>query len=378
MTTALATTTTLTDLAHAVAIKQQEEVAAQARRVDEEAIFKQRITENEQAIAARRLGAALEQAGIVDVLSLYEFGHKDGRVYAYGRTDIEDLPILAAVTFNRTSTSGDLEIRIQTELQDGTLLHEQERVTPGPQTPEVVGLMAINLHKRHHDVMTKKAEEAAAEARRHAERAGKLAIAQQVIDTAKAYLAMRAAFDAQARDWAQDQTALLWEPWGAWLVRTTADGAQPNEDGDLYTEEHLVLDDVEEWRGKPNEAVQVATKQGRLEIALMGAFIGATMQNFEEESITERLPYHRSFQCGGFWVNVPPYIEEDPDTDAMPALPVDWQSFFMTALPDLDERIAEPYYTTTVDSLAGMTAIQVLNDFGYLFSKGSDKRDLPF
>ena len=377
MTTALAATPTLTDLAHAVASRQQEEAAAQARRAEEEAVFKQRIAENEQAIAARQLGTALEKAGIVDVLSLYEFGHKDGRVYAYGQTDIEDLPVLAAVTFNRTSNAGDLEIRIQTELEDGTLLHEQERVVPGPQTPEIVGLMAINLHKRHFDVMQKKAEEAAAEARRQAERAGKLAIAQAVVDAANAYLAARAAFDAHARSWAQDQTDRLWEPWGAWLVETTAEGAQPNEDGELWTEKHLVLDDVEEWRGKPDAAVQAATKQGELKVAMLGAFVGATMHSFEEESITKRLDYHRSTQCGSFWVNVPPWINEDVDVTEAPDLPVDWYTFFTERLPGVDERLTESYYCTTVDSLAGMTAGQVLNDYGYLLSEGSSD-EIPF
>ena len=378
MTTALTPATNLTDLVHAIAVKQQEEVAAQSRRAEEEAIFNQRIADNEHAIARNRLEAALQEAGIVNALRLYDFGHKDGRTYAYGRTTIEDLPVLAAVTFVRTNNAGDLEIRIQTELEDGTLLHEQERVTPSPLTPEIVGMMAISLHKRHNDVMQKKAEEAAAEALRQAERDGKLAVAQQVIDTVVKYLNARAAFDAQSRAWAQDQSELLWEPWGAWLVRTTADGAQPNEDGELFTEEQLVLDDVDEWRGKPNEAVQVATKKGELQIALLGAFIGATMQNFEEESITKRLPYHRSTKCGEFWVNVPPYIQEEPDTGSMPALPVDWHTFFVEHMPNVDERMAKPYYTTTVDTLAGLSAEEVLNEFGYLINTGKGDHEIPF
>jgi hypothetical protein len=119
------------------------------------------------------------------------------------------------------------------------------------------------------------------------------------------------------RTWAERETERLWERWLLWKVRYAPVGARRPFNEDLM--EQLIqdvhtLDEPEDISGQtPSARVDRVNLDGSVTADfVIGWFLDAEPICFNTPSCTEPLAYHRRFHAGGSYVNVPPFVLEDP------------------------------------------------------------------
>lgn len=124
--------------------------------------------------------------------------------------------------------------------------------------------------------------------------------------------------NAKRKAWAEHWTAKLWEPWHIWRVRYVHYDHQFNA-GDLddrAIETVYTLDEPEDILRQMNPVAEVDAVDRWGEVFpgfAIATFLDGRQINFDEPSIEETLPYHRTFWCGTYCVNVPAFVLTDPD-----------------------------------------------------------------
>jgi hypothetical protein len=106
-----------------------------------------------------------------------------------------------------------------------------------------------------------------------------------------------------------------WRPWRAWRVRYVPVMGR-GWGGSLAEVDNLVCEVVtltppedvwEQLRGKPGLAVvREVDGSGKCGDKLIGGVVDATPLVFEQTTTAEPLAFHRYWQAGGYWVNLPP------------------------------------------------------------------------
>lgn len=125
--------------------------------------------------------------------------------------------------------------------------------------------------------------------------------------------------------WAETETARLWQPWHVWRVRYVAydalfSAAAAEEMAPIevvYTLDEPT-DIVNEMR--PVALVERVEVDGEVKAGFaLATFLDGIRVDYGEPSVTDSLKHHRSYWAGGYVVNVPAFVLEEPV--AAPACP---------------------------------------------------------
>lgn len=262
---------------------------------------------------------------------------RDGKPFAYGATVIEDMPVSTVVALHE----GKFYIQLHHEFNDGQIVSEKNAlpVDNFRHAESLIAAMGAELLESHSAIVAERARKEMAEQehcqKEERERAAKLQAAQHIIDIAQDFVLAQDAYRAAARRWAESETERLWKPWSAWEVITAPDSVIPNEDGYIYTETFLVLDEPAAFRSNPAAVVRTVNRHsGAIERTVLGSFVSARLVTFTTPVIDKKLPWHKQFFADSCVVNVPPVVSEDPLP--MPVAPQRWYETVREELPDFD------------------------------------------
>lgn len=280
------------------------------RQREQEREEEQRAAEHEQAakLEAARQALIDRLGGLWDELRPFEVNTytqitRDGKVYRYC---IKFAPPHLAPFWVELNKVGDLNFSI---VPDGYAVGQSE-----------LGEFLLERRRAYVENAQKRARD--------------LEVAGRVIRAAKTFVREHEEYVAACRLWVEAQTARLWRPWSAWLVRYTPIFSQTvvvelrlrDDDGeeidlsDILIREVMVLGD----RPGGQSIVPIVHKDGRRDDLFIGALLDARRVRFDAPSISQHLDYHRTFYAGGFCVNVPPEIDEDPpDPPSAPDMRID-------------------------------------------------------
>ncbi len=131
------------------------------------------------------------------------------------------------------------------------------------------------------------------------------------------YKAAIAEWREACRVWAEEWTAKLWQPWELSEVRYVplrmpADfDYQFAVDGGLI-EKVVVLNDIADCVAVGANLTEVKSYDGRVSEIVIGAFLDVHVIKCDAPSTTDVLAYHRHYSEGGYVVNVPAFVAEQP------------------------------------------------------------------
>lgn len=120
------------------------------------------------------------------------------------------------------------------------------------------------------------------------------------------------------RAWAEEWTAKLWQPWELTKVRYTPLRMPADFDYEFATEgglieEVAVLNEIADCVAVGANLTEVKSYDGRVSEIVIGAFLDAHVIVCDAPSTTDALGYHRHYSEGGYVVNVPAIVAEQPD-----------------------------------------------------------------
>lgn len=208
---------------------------------------------------------------------------------------------------------------------------------------------------------------------RHLEREGRKAdLARQLIDLAKRYLDATATYDAACAEWVAKWTDILWEPWHCWEIRYVPIGVTSlctDEETDLVHEVATLEDATYVADRGPGTRIKKLATCGHQSDFVIGAFLDAKPVRFEAPATDERLDYHRKMSAGRYWLNIPPFVNREPEP--LPARnPGTFHDFVQskTGLPAPDLFL----WDLTIEDLAEATPEDVLRDFCHWLNNNVD------
>lgn len=175
----------------------------------------------------------------------------------------------------------------------------------------------------------------------------KLDNAARVLEIARQYQAALYEYEEECRQWATTWTEKLWRPWNAWRIRYAPVGGRRDDD-DYDVEVTL---DYPLGVGAQIQAIDFSS--GRMRTVVFGVFLDATPIEYNESSIEHTLDHHRHSPAGRYYVNVPPYITEDPAP--APESPGTFVGFVKSVDPSLNAPNLA-YYDTSLVELLKMSA----------------------
>lgn len=375
-TTALTKTYALTELVNRYNDERRNAAEIATSQAEVEAMLRGEKQRIEDEILCSHLRGLLVTYPIVHTALWLDVTHihiRDGKPVAYGATVIEDLSVQTGVQLN----NGKLYIQISHEFDDGLVVSETNALPTDKlsQAESLIAAMGADVLTRYQAIVAErtcaelaKQEHCEAEER---SRAAKRESAQRLIDTAQDFVLLWDEHRAAARVWAERETERLWRPWTAWAVKTVPDGVTPNEDGEIYTETHLVLDEPAVFRANPATVVRTVNRHGgTIERTVLGCFVSATMESFAAPAIDKKLPYHRHFLCDSYVVNVPPTVSEDPEP--APCAPeTTWYQIMRERLSDFDKEFWYWGEELTPEETAKATPEELVDRYGRWLPDGT-------
>jgi hypothetical protein len=178
------------------------------------------------------------------------------------------------------------------------------------------------------------------------QRAAHLAIAARVIAAAQQYLAEYDAYRQVCNAWAERETVRLWEPWCCWELRYACGHA--DDDADYIETAYIVPQPMPDGGDRPwtpelvvapylSDPVTVVRPDGSVKRMIFHAPISSELTLFTSCTTQKPLAYHRVYRCGGSYVNVPPYEEDEPDCPADLVAPEIWPVRVRRMIPEATE-----------------------------------------
>ncbi len=134
------------------------------------------------------------------------------------------------------------------------------------------------------------------------------------------------AWQEECRGWAERETARLWRPWHVWKVRYVAydalfAGAAAEEAAPIET--IYTLDEPSDIVGSmhPVAPVDMVDYFGKVTPGFtLATFLDGVRVDYTAPRLDGGLLHHRSYHAGGYTVNVPAFVLEEPaPAPAMPA-----------------------------------------------------------
>jgi len=121
-------------------------------------------------------------------------------------------------------------------------------------------------------------------------------------------------YEAACQQWAEAETARLWQPWEAWMVRYTPSFYNDRRHEGDFVEFVVTRTDLNfiVTSAVGPQIEEIDEDNGTVKDRVIACFLDATPKIFETSSITEPLAYHRHVKAGDFIVNVPPHVLSDP------------------------------------------------------------------
>lgn len=338
--TALTKTYTLTELINHYTEERRNARALELAQAEAEQTLRSEQRRIEDEIQRSHLRGVLATYPVIVAALALDTAHidiRDGKPVAYGMTVIEEVPVSTAVALHE----GKFYVQLHHEFEDGQIVSEKNALPADNlrQVESLIAAMGAELLESHSAIVTERVCKEMAEQERcqkeERERAAKLEAAQRIIDIAQDYVLAWEEYHAAARRWAESETERLWKPWSAWEVTSAPDSVIPNEDGEIYTETFLVLDEPSAFRGNPAAVIRtVNQRSGAIERTVLGSFVSARLLTYTTPVIDKKLPWHKQFFADSFVVNVPPIVSEDPTP--MPPAPKRWYETVREELPDFD------------------------------------------
>lgn len=143
-----------------------------------------------------------------------------------------------------------------------------------------------------------------------------LADARRLKKLAAEYEQMLAQYRVACHDWALQETAKLWQAWV--LLRVTyvpvrvVRGADDQEN-ELFQTVYTTSSPMQFAKECPALVNSIGRDGEITEKMYIGAFVNATPITFEKPVIHERVPYHRTYEASGYYVNVPAGVKDEPE-----------------------------------------------------------------
>lgn len=129
----------------------------------------------------------------------------------------------------------------------------------------------------------------------------------------EAYKAEIVAWQAACQAWAEAETAKLWKPWELVKVRYVPLSMPVDFDYSYeWVQEVAVLNDIADCVAVGANLTEVKRRDGSVSEIVIGAFLDAHVISCDMASTTELLAYHRHYSAGGYVVNVPAAVVEQP------------------------------------------------------------------
>lgn len=121
-------------------------------------------------------------------------------------------------------------------------------------------------------------------------------------------------YKTSCQQWAEAETARLWQPWEAWMVRYTPSFYNDRRHEGDFVEFVVTRTDLNfiVTSAVGPQIEEIDEDNGTVKDRVIACFLDATPKIFETSSITEPLAYHRHVKAGDFIVNVPPHVLSDP------------------------------------------------------------------
>lgn len=122
-------------------------------------------------------------------------------------------------------------------------------------------------------------------------------------------------YETLCQQWAEMETARLWQPWEAWTVHycPLPYEAKYERYASYYIKSVVTCTDLCPMLKTPGAQIEIIDEdEGTLSDRVIAAFLDATPRIVEISSTTSPLAYHRHFRAGEFIVNVPPHVLSDP------------------------------------------------------------------
>jgi hypothetical protein len=122
----------------------------------------------------------------------------------------------------------------------------------------------------------------------------------------------------ECRVWAEEWTAKLWAPWHVWKIRygaydaffaaAAAEQEWPIETIYTLDEPGDIVDAM-----RPVALVEMVDYFGKVTAGFaLATFLDGVRVDYGEPSVTDRLCHHRQHWAGGYVVNVPAHVLEEP------------------------------------------------------------------
>lgn len=217
--------------------------------------------------------------------------------------------------------------------------------------PQILGRLCSLFMERH-------AGQLATDAQAAAHREAQLAEAKGLIETARTYAKRYQDWERKCAEWAAYWAAQLWEPHELWRVTYRPVGPLLETDDELL--ETLVVmetpeDIINALEQFPTATVTAAGLAGDVKEMEIPSFVNAERIVFDTH-IDDEMAYHRRYWAEtGHVVNVPPYSNMRPDTNA-PSI-VGWTAYLIEC------RGRDAFHRLDPEVLAKMTPEQVVQEY---------------
>jgi hypothetical protein len=132
-----------------------------------------------------------------------------------------------------------------------------------------------------------------------------------------------------------------------------------DEDNTLIHEVTTLEDATYVAERGPGAHVKKLATNGRQIDFIIGAFLDATPIRFVSPTTDQRLDYHCHRRAGSHWLNIPPFVERDPDPP--PANPGSYVDFVRSQANLPAPHLS--YGEVTVEDIAQMTPETFLDNF---------------